>query len=384
LLAALTGGAAGSAACVWSDADREQRRAHSAFAAGTSLGAGASERGLLFGTSAATWQLADRAYERLVREQAAAVLTEDDLLWYRIRPTPGAELDFRRADRFVASAQEAGQPVIGAHLVWDEGFGPGWDVTDLGALTPVDAEELLLGTVQATVARYRGQVALWSVGNEVVASTGEGHDRGLRTDVPWYGALGPSYVGDAFAVAHEADPHALLMLNEFGHETDGAGSLAADKRAATLQVLDELLAADSSLGVVGLQAHLAADGFAERFDAAAYTTFLDELADRGVRVLVSELDVLDDGLPSDRGSRERGVAEVYRRYLDTVLDHEVLAGVLTFGLSDRYTWLQEEQPRTDGRPRTALPFDRELRPTAVLDAVRTTLAGVRVREPLLP
>ena len=33
--------------------------------------------------------------------------------------------------------------------------------------------------------------------------------------------------------------------------------------------------------------------------------------------------------------------------------------MITFGLSDRYTWLQEDYPREDGAARRPLPYDDE-------------------------
>ena len=77
----------------------------------------AFERGLLYGSSAATWQLSDPEYRALFAREAAMVFTEDDLLWYRLRPTPDSDLDFTFGDRIVAFAERQGMLVLGAHLV---------------------------------------------------------------------------------------------------------------------------------------------------------------------------------------------------------------------------------------------------------------------------
>jgi endo-1,4-beta-xylanase len=155
----------------------------------------------------------------------------------------------------------------------------------------------------------------------------------------------------------------------------------AAKQRVTLQVIDTLLNAGVPVHAFGLQAHLSADRFAERFDARAYQGFLRELTDRGLRVLITELDVLDDGLPADIHVRDRGVADVYRRYLDTVLSTDAVSAVLTFGLSDRYTWLQDDYPRSDGAARRPLPFDPHLRPAPAFAAVEAALAGAAPRHP---
>lgn len=260
--------------------------------------------------------------------------------------------------------------VFGAHLVWDEGFGDGWSEEDLWGMDAETARHLILSTVRRVVRRYRGQVAAWSVVNEAVdAAT----DDGLRTDVPWYATIGPSYIAESFRAAHAADPHAVLVLNEFGFETDDEWDTAADKRSAALRVLDSLLEQHVPVHALGVQAHLTAGGFAEKFDPAGYRRFLSDVADRGLQILITELDVLDDGLPADIPARDCAVAEVYRRYLDVALRERAVTTVMCFELSDKYTWLQEDYPREDGAARRPLPFDDGMRRKPAYYAVRRSL-----------
>jgi endo-1,4-beta-xylanase len=337
----------------------------------------AADRGLVFGTSTATWQLEDAEYARLVDHEAAILFTEDDLLWYRLRPEPGAELDFTYGDRFFAFAEERGQLVFATHLVWDEGFGEGWTEDDLFGME--DARSLMLDTVEQVVGHYRGRVAGWVVVNEAI----DAHEAdGLRRDYPWYQTVGPDYVAEAFRAARAADPDALLVLNEFGFETDDEYDAAADKQVKALVVLDALLADGVPVDAFGVQAHLEAAGFAEKFDAAGYQAFLAELADRGMTILVTELDVLDDGVPEDIPTRDEAIADAYRTYLDVALAEPAVAAVMTFGLSDRYTWLQEDYPREDGVARRPLPYDEELRPKPAYDALAGALGGAGTQSPL--
>jgi len=342
----------------------------------------ARRRGIAYGTSAATWQLEDAEYAALVAREAAILFTEDDLLWYRLKPTPDSPLDFSFGDQIVGFAERHGMLVFGAHLVWDEGFGEGWTEDDLWGLERAEARKLLFGTVRAVVRHYRGRVDVWSVANEVTSPEGV---RGIRTDVPWYETIGPSYIPESFFIAHEQDPHALLLLNEFGFETvNEFGDQPGPRRRATLQVIDWLLGKGVPVHGLGIQAHLLADRFAERFHPAGYRRFLDEVADRGLKILITEMDVLDDGLPADVAVRDRGVADVYRRYLDVTLDHPAVKALITFGLSDRYTWLQEDLPREDGAARRPLPFDEDLKPKPAYYALAHSLRDAPWRRPLWP
>ncbi|HLL50942.1 MAG TPA: endo-1,4-beta-xylanase [Thermomicrobiales bacterium] len=337
------------------------------------------ENGIVCGTSTTTWQLEDVDYTRLVEHEAAILFTEDDLLWWRLRPTPDTALDFQYADQFMAFAEEHRQLVFAAHLVWDEGFGEEWTENDLWGMDEETARRLILETIEQVVGRYRGRVAAWVVVNEAI----DAHEEdGLRRDYPWYETIGPSYIEESFRAAHVADPDALLVLNEFGFETDDEFDSASDKRAKALLLLDRLLAADVPVHALGVQAHLEAGNFAEKFDADAYQQFLAEVAARGLKILITELDVLDDGLPENIAERDAAVAEAYRIYLDTALAEPAVAAVMTFGLSDRYTWLQEDYPREDGAPRRPLPFDDELRPKPAYDALHGALASATPRDPL--
>jgi endo-1,4-beta-xylanase len=337
------------------------------------------QHGIVFGTSAATWQLEDPDYAQLVEHEAAILFTEDDLLWWRLRPTPDSELDFQYADQFMAFAEQNRQLVLGAHLVWDEGFGEEWTEDDLWGMDEETARRLLFETVEQVVGRYRARVAGWIVVNEAI----DAHEEdGWRRDFPWYETIGPSYAEESFQIAHDADPDATLLLNEFGFETDDEFDSAADKRAKALLVLDQLLDAGAPVHALGVQAHLEADGVAEKFDTAGYQQFLSEVADRGLKILVTELDVLDDGLPADSTERDTAIAEAYRLYLDTALVEPAVAAVITFGLSDRYTWLQEDYPREDEAPRRPLPFDDELQPKPAYEALQSALEDAQDRDPL--
>jgi endo-1,4-beta-xylanase len=339
----------------------------------------ARERGVAFGSSIATWQF-DADYPSLHAREAKLLFTEDDLLWYRLKPAPDAPLDFSHADRIVGFAEANRMRVFGAHLVWDQGFGEGWPEDYLWSIDEARARELLFGTLSVTVRRYRGRVDAWSVANEVTGPEGV---RGFRTDVPWWETIGPSYVAEAFHLAHSIDPEALLVINEFGFETVNEwGDEPEPRRRATLQVIDKLLRDGVPVHALGVQAHLLADRFAERFDARSYRRWLDRVADRGLDILITELDVLDDGLPAAVRPRDAAVADVYRRYLDVALSHRAVKAVMTFGLTDRYTWLQEDLPREDGAARRPLPFDEDLRRKPAYRSLARSLAGAPGRRPL--
>jgi endo-1,4-beta-xylanase len=339
----------------------------------------AAAKGILYGSSTATWQYEpDPDYAALFAREAGMLFTEDDLLWYRLKTSRNAPLDFSYGDRIVAFAQGNAQPVFGAHLVWDEGLGDGWYPDELYDLSEQEARDILFGTIQQEVAHYAGQMKAWVVANEV--TDGRRKDaNGFWTIEPYYLTIGPTYVEEAFNLAHQQDPNAILVMNEFGFE---AGSDATARRTSVLKAIDYLQSKNVPLHALGIQAHLTYQGFARSFDPTAYRTFLSNVAARGLNIFITEMDVLDDGLKADIVSRDAGVADTYSRYLSATLQEQAVKIVLTFGLSDRYTWLQEDYPRRDGAPRRPLPFDANLQPKPAYTAILNAFNNAPSRTPI--
>ncbi|QKE02862.1 endo-1,4-beta-xylanase [Nocardioides marmotae] len=341
----------------------------------------ADRKGLVFGSSIATWQL-DRNYPKLHAREAGLLFTEDDLLWYQLKPGPDEPLNFEPGDRIIDFAEANDQRVIAAHLAWDEGFGEGWSEDDLWGLSRADAKKLLYGVIRREVQHYRGRADGWIVANEVTDPE-EADKHGFRTNVPWYRTIGPGYIARSFHLAEEHDPGALRIINEFGFETVNEwGDRPEPRRRAYLKAIDRLLDQKVPVQAVGIQGHLLADGFHRTFRDKAYRAFLREVADRGLPILITELDVLDEGLPKAPRPRDRKVADVYRHYLDVTLDEPAVKAVIAFGLTDRYTWLEEDQPREDGAPRRPLAFDRSLRPKPAYTAISNAIRHAPVRKRL--
>src|SRR3954447_22930996 len=109
----------------------------------------AAAKGIVYGSSTATWQYEpDSAYAALFKREAGMLFTEDDLLWYRLKPTQTSALDFSYGDQARAFAQTNAQQFFAAHLVWDEGLGDGWAPDALYNLSTQDARNILFGTIQ--------------------------------------------------------------------------------------------------------------------------------------------------------------------------------------------------------------------------------------------
>jgi endo-1,4-beta-xylanase len=372
VLMGAAGAAAGLAAGLPGIADAATAPARSGSTGRPPLWRQAERNGIVFGSSIATWQL-DKGYSALHAREAGLLFTEDDLLWYQLKPQPDGPMNFGPGDQIIDFAERHKQLTIGAHLVWDEGFGEHWTDDDLWGLDRKDARKLLYGVIRREVSHYKGRMNGWIVANEVT-DPNEGDKHGLRTNVPWYNTIGPGYVAECFHLAKDGDPKALRIINEFGFETVNEwGDRPEPRRRAFLKAIDRLLDQGAPIDAVGIQGHLLADGFGRKFHEKGYRALLQEFADRDLKILITELDVLDEGLPKNVAKRDRMVADVYRRYLDVTLDEKAVKVVVAFGLTDRYTWLDEDQPREDGSHRRPLAFGRNLKPKPAYHAISNAL-----------
>jgi len=325
-----------------------------------SLKAHAAASGLLFGCAVAPGLLDpalpryDPAYTALIREQSSIIVAENVMKWGPLRPT-STTFNFDPADALVAFAERNRMKIRGHNLCWHRQL-PSWFSS---VATPANAKTLLVAHIETVAGRYAGRMHSWDVVNEAVEPK-DGRPDGLRLS-PWLKLAGDDYIELAFQTARRADPHALLTYNDYGIENETPEAEA--KRAAVLMLLRRLRARRVPIDAVGIQSHIAARPLtgAELDPRFTYgpglLRFLAGLRELDLQVFLTEMDVNDRALPPAIPDRDRAVAETYQRYLDAVLTDPAVKALLTWGVTDRYTWLNSEDARADHLPERALPFD---------------------------
>ena len=283
------------------------------------------------------------------------------------------EYDYSRQQGTLSFVDTHAMKITGAHLLWHESTPEWFKATGDRAA----AEQMVREHIEAIGRHFAGRIYSWNVVNEGI-NPREGTPGGLRM-TPYLAKLGPEYLDLAFHAARAADPGALLVYNEYNLEQDRSEDEA--KRRAVLDLLDSLKRRKAPVDAIGLQAHLNLKDF--RFQPELYRNFLKELAARGVKILITELDVLDASLPPDVPQRDQTVADTYARYLETALDEPAVTALVTWGLSDRFTWLtprhSERFGRPDGLPNRPLPFDEEYRPKPAYRAILKALESAPLR-----
>lgn len=149
-----------------------------------------------------------------------------------------------------------------------------------------------------------------------------------------------------------------------------------------LDIVDGFRRRNTPIDVIGLQSHLATEYNWKLYDRGL-ADFLKEISDRGLKIMVTELDVVDRGSPSGIPARDAEVAALYRRYLDVVLDNRATIGVVTWGLTDKDSWItrgdRPEFRRDDGLPARPLPLDDRFRRKPAYDAIAEAFRSAPLR-----
>lgn len=307
-----------------------------------------------FGTCVRMDQLdADPALRGEVLAQCSSVTPEIHLKWNSIENKRG-QFWYEPVDRLVAFAADNNLRIHGHALLWEQST-PDWAVR---AIRRDRDWNLVGGHIERVVSRYRDAIDTWDVVNEPI-DTQEGSD-GLRRN-SFFRAFGEGYIARALEATSAHAPSARLMLNEYGFEYDNY--VEVDRRAAFLKLLEDLRRADVPLHGVGIQAHL--DLGKGPLAAREISSFLQHIADMGLFIRITELDVKEHDLRASIAERDRRVSDEVRRYLDIALAQEAVEGVTTWGITDRLSWL--------GSSNRGLPYDAELRPKSMVAALRETL-----------
>lgn len=341
----------------------------SAQAAAAGLAVQAEAKGLYYGAAVSAEHLQEQAFGDAVVRECDVVVPENALKWGATESRRGVP-NYSDADQIAAFAATNHKRMRGHTLAWYRTT-PGWLAA---ALTEPRGIEVLYSHIDAVVSRFRGRIFEWDVVNEAIEPK-DNLDGGLR-NTAYYKAGGEAYIAECFARAHAADPDARLVYNEYGLEYDSGNS--ERRRKATLQLLERLKARGAPVHGLGIQSHIK---LGNPIDERRYAAFLRDVAGLGLTIRLTEFDVDDSDLTTAAPYRDAAVASYARQLLDIALDQPAVIGLMSWGLTDRYNWLDSASPRTDGDHHRSLPLDANYNRTPLWNAISQSLAAAPARSP---
>lgn len=332
-----------------------------------------SGRKRLFGAAIRPDQLAPGSVlERCIRRDCQLLVPEFHGQWSAVEWVAGKPYH-GNYDAIVNYARATGKQVRGHSLLWEQ-MTPDWARHSLQS----ERDWLVIRRHFAgLLVRYSGRIGEWVVVNEMI-DTEDGD--GLFRRNSFQRAFGNNYVARSLELARELDPGAKLIINDYS--LSQSNPVDARRRAAMLKLVEQIKARGVPLDCVGIQGHLelSKGPVASR----ELETFMRELAAMGVEIAVTELDVLEDirGLPV--AARDRRVADMVEQFLEVARDQPAVRSVVTWGLRDSDSWLQEKcddtriakslQPIDCARLNRGLPYDAHMRPKRMLGVIQRMVA----------
>ena len=301
--------------------------------------------------------IAERDYRIAIQTNCQQITPEGGLVWGHLRPTRD-QYNFESADAFLAFAEANEMTMRGHTLVW-YGAMPDWTKSIRGA---GEAKREMTTHIERVVSRYRGKIKTWHVVNEAIDDT-KGELPGLRPNV-WLDNLGDTYIDLAFRTAHEVDPAAELIINEY--DVESVDRASPKKREAFLKLIRDLVGRGVPLHGVGLQGHIRGQ---YEIDRDGLYNLVAEIHSLGLTVHVTELDVIDQDLPGPIAQRDAIVASRAHDFLDAIVTAAKPSIIATWGITDRYSWVPIWYKRRDGLPNRPLPFDADYQPKPLWNVI---------------
>ena len=206
-------------------------------------------------------------------------------------------------------------------------------------------------------------ISQWNVVNEPFDVTNGGLLSGK--DQIWTRIIGPEYIDMAFRWAHEADPQAVLLLNE--HDAEGFNG----KSDALYVFVKGMLARGVPIHGVGMQTHwgVAREKFPkQRFDLNTVAPNMKRLADLGLEVWITEMDVpVKKPATADQLTAQ---AQTYRQMMGVCLAASNCKALSVFGVYDGDSAAQDLRFPTYDAP---MLFDKAFRPKPAYEALADVL-----------
>ena len=324
------------------------------------------QKGILVGAAILNRMFGEPVACQQILRDCSILTSVGEMKWDSLRPSEDG-FHFAGADAFVQFAEQNRIAVHGHTLLWYQAL-PQWFSA---VVNERNASDHMTRHIQTVVQRYRSRIQYWDVVNEVINPKSGRAD--MFRDSPWLRYLGPDYIEQAFHIARAADPEATLVWNEDDLESDTEYSRT--KRRAVLNLLRSLRKKQVPVEGFGLQAHLKPAFNKNNRD---YLDFLRALKDTGVKLLISELDVIDTAMPAE--GRDEAVASLYYDFVSATCRIFKPASLQVWELSDSRNWLDTFMPswsRPDGLPHRPAVLDDNYLPKPAFRKLQQALEEVQ-------
>jgi endo-1,4-beta-xylanase len=315
-----------------------------------SLRALAAKKGITVGCNIEFTHLTNKPYTEFVAGEFAALTPDNQMKWSYIHPQKD-RFEWFFTDGILDFAKKNNQKVRGHVLIWHQ---------QLSSWVSEEAKtkEKLLAIVKdhcyGIVSHYKGRIYKWDVLNEII------DDSAKLRDTVFSFRSGADFIETALRASREADPVALLYINDYSIEGVNA------KSTAYYELCKDLLARGVPLDGIGFQAHW------ELYNMPPLESVrenVERFAALGLRVDFTELDIRIEGAPTPEDLALQ--AEVYAGVMKVVMETDGTDTIVFWGPDDSRSWI----PRWRSSWGSATMFNRDMSPKPAYEAVKAVLRG---------
>ncbi len=286
-------------------------------------------KGIDVGSFASLKYLRERPYSEILATEFEYAIIDGEPNWkfedFTLRPSRN-EYDFANMDQVFDFADQNDMPVRVQHLLWgDEKWLPEW--LKNGNFSNEELLEIINDHIKTVGERYKGRVREYTVVNEAFS-------RKLETggNKDWWGErLGFDYIDRAFLTARATDPDAILILNDFGNETEGEIS------NLMFNYVKDAKTRGVPIDAIGMQMYISGTNVPPRADVV---TNMRRFAALGLKIYITEFDVNMHDVEGSEEDKEQNQADIYFEMVKACLDvgSNVCSNFGFLGLVDRQSW----------------------------------------------
>lgn len=311
----------------------------------------------------------------LLAKEFNSMTMENDMKWALVHPQKN-QWNWKTPDKFVDFGLQHNMKLVGHVLVWHSQMAEHAFTDRKGK--PVSRKKMIgrmEDHISTLVDRYKGKLWAWDVVNEAIDE-----DQGWRQS-QWQKSIGEDFMDLAFNFAHDADPKAQLLYNDYNMQNPG-------KRAFLVNWIEGAKKRGVPIDAIGIQGHVGLD-FP---DLKELENSIVAYAKTGMRIHITELDLdilpvawdfsgaeisnkfkySEQLNPWPKGLPQEMEDKFTARYVEIfklLLKHRDKIDRVTFwGTGDAESW-KNDFP-VIGRTNYPLLFDRQYQPKPAYFAVR--------------
>lgn len=263
----------------------------------------------------------------------------ESVLQFRMVQPQEGRFNFNQMDREMAFARDHHMTLFGGPLIYKRTSLPSW--MDKWFWFQSTLDEITRTHIQTVMSHGAGVFSAWEVVNEPLTTE----------NWPWGHVWSrEEYITRAFRYAREADPAAVLVMNQ----SFGRSGVDRDLVDQYFNLLRQVKAKGAPVDAAGIEMHIEMQMLGPSY-LDEFRDFLSRAGQAGVQVYVTEMDVYQGppGFVPDPFLRQ---AQIYHDVLAACLASTACKAYYTWGLTDRFNMYQHRvrDPHPDAKP---LPFD---------------------------